>query len=273
MLAQAVIIATIALNVGFQRQCRRSCLSGHDNLANVRATRDVHVMSEDQQPSQTAEGEVSLMKRGSAKKPPLGELDYQCSRHLWAEIDAWDNAAGNDDELWSVESDENWDLIQRAAQMDYGEAGAFDLHLRGAKAGSVWCQRVVGWHYWTGNGVAADQDSALQYYRSASSGGSWIATLEYARLLYEMGRYGDCVSVLSDGVNSGFVPSYFWFAWFSDKLHGTRAVREEVRPLVERAAKEGHPGAEFLLAHWMITGKLGLRDIPRGFLKVPRQAL
>ena len=203
---------------------------------------------------------------GLANKSWLREKNDQISRDFWAETDAWKSAAANDDELWSQESDENWELIQRAAQMDDGEAAAFDLHLKGAKAGSVWCQQVVGWHYSTGIGVAADQYSALQYYHSAICGGSWIATLYYAQLLYEVGEYDDCERVLSDGVNYGFVPSYYWLAWFRHKRQGTRAVREEVRPLVEHAAKAGHPAAKFLLAHWMLSGKLRLRDIPRGWL-------
>ena len=210
---------------------------------------------------------------GSAKKPSLGELYDQSYRDLWAETYAWERAAANVDELWSQESDENWELIQRAAQMDYGEAAAFDLHLQGAKAGSAWCQEAVGWHYWTGNGVAADQYSALQYYHAAICGGSWIATLCYARLLYEVGEYDDSERVLSDGVSCGFVPSYFWLVWFRHKRQSTRAVREEVRPLVEHAAKAGHPGAKFLLASWMATGKLRLRDIPPGWLMAVQDAI
>jgi TPR repeat protein len=213
------------------------------------------------------------MMLGSAKKPSLGELYDQFFTDFWAESDAWERAAANDDELWSQESDENWERIQRAAQMGYGEAAAFDLHLQGAKAGSVWCQHLVGWHYWTGIGVAADQYLAIQYYRSAICGGSWIATLHYARLLYEVGEYDDCEHVLSDGVNCGFVPSYYWLAWFRHKRQSTRAVREEVRPLVEHAAKAGHPGAKLLLARWMATGKLKLRDIPPGWLMAVKNAI
>lgn len=203
---------------------------------------------------------------GLANKSWFREIRDQIYQDLWVETDAWERAAANDDQLWSEESDENWKLIQRADQIDHDEAAAFDLRLQGAKAGSVWCQQVVGWHYWTGIGVAADQNLALQYYHSAICGGSWMATLYYARLLYDVGRYDDCERFLNDGVSCGFVPSYYWLAWFRQKRHGTRAVREEVRPLVEHAAKEGHPAAKDLLAHWMRFGKLRLRDIPRGWL-------
>ncbi|CAN5459478.1 hypothetical protein BH10PSE14_BH10PSE14_38940 [soil metagenome] len=203
---------------------------------------------------------------GLANKSWLREIRDQIYQDCSVEADAWERAASNDDWLWSEESLENWELIQRAGQIDHDEAAAFDLHLQGAKAGSVWCQKMVGWRYWTGTGVAADKNLALQYYHSAICGGSWMATLHYARLLYGVGRYDDCERFLNDGISCGFVPSYYWLAWFRHERHGTRAVREEVRPLVEHAAKEGHPAARDLLAHWMRSGKLRLRDIPRGWL-------
>ena len=106
---------------------------------------------------------------GSANKSWLREINDQIFQDLWAETDAWESAAANDYELWSQESDENLELIQRAAQMDYGESAAFDLHLEGAKAGSVWCQQMVGWHYWTGIGVAADQNLHTGYSQRTTS--------------------------------------------------------------------------------------------------------
>ena len=216
---------------------------------------------------------VSQMTKGPAKEPSLRELYDQTKKRFWAESDAWERSAANESHLLSEESDENWELIQRAAQMDYSEAAAFEPHLEAANTGSLMCQQMVGWHYWTGNGVAADKYLASQYYHSAICGGSWMATLHYARLLYDIGRYDDCESVLNDGVDCGFVPSFYWLAWFRHKRHGTRAVREEVRPLVEHAAKAGHPGARDLLIHWMATGRLRLRDIPRGFLMVLQGAI
>jgi TPR repeat protein len=201
-----------------------------------------------------------------ANKSWIRGINDQIFRDYCAETDAWESAVANETELWSQESDDNFELMKRAAQMEDGDSAAFDLHLEGAKAGSVWCQQMVGWHYWKGIGVVADQDLALKYYHSAVCGGSWIATLRYAQLLYAVGQYDDCEHVLKDGVSCGFVPSYYWLAWFRHKRHGTRAVREEVRPLVEHAAKEGHPAAKELLVHWMLSGKLRLRDIPRGWL-------
>ena len=213
------------------------------------------------------------MISGSTKKSWLHELRDQAFQNLWAETYAWESDAAYENELLSHESDQNLELMQRAALMCHNTPAAFDLYLEGAGAGSVQCQQMVGWHYWTGTVIAADKYLAMQYYHSAICGGSWAATLCYARLLFEVGQCDDCERVLNDGVSYGFVPSYYWLALLRYKRRSTRAVRKEVRPLVEHAAKEGHPAAKDLLAYWMAQGKLRLRDIPRGWLMVVQDAI
>jgi TPR repeat protein len=210
---------------------------------------------------------------GSADNSQLREARDQIFRDLWAETYAWESAAADEYDLWLKESDQNRELIDRASLTAYNGSAAFELHLEGAESGSVWCQQAVGWHYWTGSGVVTNKYLAMQYYYSASCSGSWTATLCYARLLYEVGRFDDCERVLNDGVSCGFAPSYYWLAWLRHKRHSTRAVRKEVRPLVEHAAKEGHPAAMELLTRWMVSGKLRLRDIPRGWLMVIQYAI
>lgn len=192
---------------------------------------------------------------------------------VWSRTDAWERSVSNEDDLLSKENDRNWDLIQRAAQNEEGEADAFKLYLEAAHAGSVWSQEQVGCRYWTGKGVAADRYLALDYYHSAICGGSWTATISYARLLAEVGRYDECDQVLNDGVSCGFAPSYFWLAWLRYSQLKTRRTRKEVRPLLEYAANQGHPYARLLLYRWMGLGKLSLRDVPVGLILLVREAL
>lgn len=156
-------------------------------------------------------------------------------------------------------------MIQRAAEIEETDpSSAFQLYLEAAEAGSVWSLRKVGWHYWTGTGVAANPHRALDYYHRAICGGSWIATIHYARLLAELGHYDACERTLQNGVASDFIPAYFWLAWFRYEQSKTSKMRREVRPLLEYAAEKGHPDAIRLLARWMVLGKFGLGDIPRG---------
>ena len=180
----------------------------------------------------------------------------------WENSDAWERAHANESELWSEESDQNRELIQQASAIAKTDpAAAFRLYLEAAEAGSVLSIESVGWHYWSGTGVAADLGKAQEYYYRAVCAGSWMATLGYARLLAEVGRKDDCEIMLKDGVASGFVPAYFWLAWLRYERSKTRKVCEEVRPLMEYAAKQGHPGAKLKLEQWMIFGKFGLREI------------
>ena len=100
-----------------------------------------------------------------------------------------------------------------------------------------------------------------------------MATISYARLLAEVGRQDDCEIVLKDGVALDFVPAYFWLAWLRYLQSKTPKVRREVRPLLEYAARQGHPAAKAFLARWMAHGQLGLLKVPRGYMMVVQGAV
>lgn len=191
---------------------------------------------------------------------------------LWAHSDAWERDISNETELLSEETDDSWDLIQRAGRAGDDPAASFQLYLEAAEGGSAWSLERIGWHYWTGTGVAADPNMALKYYHRAIGAGSWMATLYYARLLAELGRHDDCETTLNGGVASGFVPSCFWLGWCRYARSKTPRTCREVRPLMEHAADQGHPMAKLFLARWMALGHLGLHNIPRGWMAVVRFA-
>lgn len=184
---------------------------------------------------------------------------------FWGYSNAWERAQSNESELWSEESDQNRELIEQALAIRKTDpSGAFQRHVEAAEAGSVWSMQKVGWHYWTGTGVAADFGKALEYYYRAIRAGSWMATIDYARVLEELGHHDHYERVLEDGVGSDFVPAYFWLAWCRYERSKTRDMCREVRPMLEYAAGKGHPAAKRMLARWMLLGKFGLRDIPGG---------
>jgi len=185
---------------------------------------------------------------------------------FWGHTDAWERAHSNDRELWSKESDKTRETLKEAAAMSETDPAALQLYLKAAEAGSVISMGRVGWQYWTGTGTAPDLAKAQEYYRRAIQGGSWTATIHYARLLAELGHHDTCETVLKDGVAVGFVPAYFWLAWLRYKRSKTREVCREVRPMLEYAAKAGHPGARRKLAQWMLFGRFGPREIFRGIL-------
>lgn len=182
---------------------------------------------------------------------------------VYARIDEWERDASNESALFSEESDEAREQIERAQNSD--ASSALQLYIDAAEAGSIWSLEMVGWHYWTGTGVAVDLYKALEYYHRAIGRGSWMATVYYARLLAEIGHYDDCEQTLANGIAADFVPSYYWSARFRYERSRNSNVCRDVRPLLEFAAGKGHPGAIALLARWMMVGKLGLHNIPKGF--------
>lgn len=192
-----------------------------------------------------------------------------CARwraRLWEKSDAWERARSNENALWWEEPVENRELISRAYYCEKTDpAAAFRLYLEAAEAGSAWALNVVASHYETGARVAADLDKAQEYYRRALCAGSWMASIYYARLLAEAGRHDDCESVLEDGVSAGFVPACFWLAWFRYQRSKNGKACRDIRPMLERAASEGHPAAQIMLGQLMIRGKFGLLEIPAAF--------
>lgn len=193
-----------------------------------------------------------------------------CDR-FWKRVseqsDAWERACSNESELWSEETDKNRELIEQAFKIQEADpAAALQLRLQAAEAGSAWAMEMVGWHYHTGIGVAVDLRKAGDYYHRAICAGSWMATLHYARVLAELGYYDECESVLKDGVQLDSVPAYYWLAWFRYKRSHTADVRQEVRPMLEYAADQGHLLAKIMLSRWMFLGKFGCRNMFGGLI-------
>lgn len=186
-------------------------------------------------------------------------------RSHWDQSGGWERANSNHGELWWSDSDRNRALLEEAeVHRQADPEAAFRMLLEAAEAGSPWAMESVAWYYDTGTVVAADFDRAADYYYRAICAGSWTATIGYARLLAEHGHFDKCESVLQDGVRLDFVPAYFWLAWLRYERAPTRATCREIRPLLDYAAEQGHPGAKQILGRLMIKGKFGILAIPRG---------
>jgi TPR repeat protein len=196
-------------------------------------------------------------------------LCRDASRLLWAQTDSWESDHSNEWELWSADSDHNRDLMEQALLLDKTNPEAsFKLRLEAAEAGCAWGMEFVGHHYETGTVVETDLGKAREYYHRAIVSGSWIATLKYARVLAEQDDVDGCEGVLEDGVEKDFVPACFWLAWYRYKRSPTGATAREIRPLLDRAVDAGHPAADVLLKRLMISGKLGIREIPKGMRRI-----
>lgn len=194
-------------------------------------------------------------------------------RSHWDQSDAWERAHSNEDELWWRDSDRNRRLIEEAYSREDADAGAaFQLYLEAAEAGSPWALEAIASHYYAGRVVAADFERAADHYRRAIDAGSWMATISYARLLDAHGHVDEAEALLLDGVRRDFIPAYFWLACLRYDRNPTRATCRAIRPLLEYAGGQGHPGAKQTLGRLMAKGKLGLLAIPKG-LRLLRQTM
>jgi TPR repeat protein len=199
------------------------------------------------------------------------ELESDGGHCLSDKSDAWERASSNEYELWALEPDqgrfEQADAIGKSDPM-----AAFQIRLDLAQDGSVWAMLKVAWSYGFGQGeeVAPDFNLAVDWYIRAIQAGSWMATRDYAMLLAKHRYFADCEAVLQDGVEKDWVPAFFWLAWYRRQQSRSRTTYREIEPLLEYAARKGHPSAQMLFARFMATGKFGFRKIPRG-LKLFRE--
>lgn len=197
--------------------------------------------------------------------------DWLCGPELssgkfWSVSDAWEQDQSNEWELWAADS-EGVRERNACANEVFATDQALALRMRHevADKGSIWAMRLVGWQYEYGQGTERDLAKAERYYYQAQLAGSWMATLQLARLLFEHRRNEKWVGILENGVESNFIPANFWLSWYRYKRNPRSNMAIEVRPLIEEAAKVGHPGARLILSRWKTQGKFGIREMKQGF--------
>lgn len=183
---------------------------------------------------------------------------------VWSAASQWEETYSHD---WEPE-DEDAKRRSRAAEaaklFELDPQAALALFIELADEGSTFAMRWVGSLYRGGLGIPANLEIAEEYFRRGLCAGSWISTVGYANLLYRRGAHDEWPKTLADGVDTGFIPSFFWQAWNTYRLNPSSKVAEEVLPLMLKAAEAGHPGAKVMLARWTARGRFGLRKIPEG---------
>jgi hypothetical protein len=188
------------------------------------------------------------------------------SGQLWDESKSWEQDHSNEWDLWAADGEGVRELNERANEVFATDQSlAFRMRKELADNGSVWAMRQTGRHYEFGQGVEPDLAQAEHYYYQAQLAGSWMATLQLTKLLFDHRINEKWMGILENGVESDFIPANFWLAWYRYKRSPRRQTALEVRPLMEKAAKAGHPGARMILAQWKGRGKFGLHEMRQGF--------
>jgi TPR repeat protein len=186
------------------------------------------------------------------------------SEKIWKVIHKWDYAQANDDLILGDEPQAER-MNKALALYESDQEAGFQECLALAEEGSVWCMGKVAWSYFRGQGVSADISRAEEWYRRGFEGGSTRFLLDYAALLLKRDGFDAAESAFRSAAADGWPPALFWLAWCRIKRSNTRQALVQVRPLLERAAAHGSPGAQWFLAHNMAHGRFGLREVPRGF--------
>lgn len=185
---------------------------------------------------------------------------------FWEQADRWDRGHSNEYALFSKISGEARERLDAATAIwPTNPDAAFRIYLDLADGGVAWAMETVACQYAQGTHVAQDFEQAAVYYRRAIEAGSWIATVRYAQLMAKLGHFDICQKTLEDGVQAGFIPAFYWLAWFRYRQSKNRRTCREIKPLLERATAAGHPAAALLLAQMRLGGKFGLRETPQGF--------
>ncbi|MEW4447529.1 hypothetical protein [Qipengyuania sp. JC766] len=179
----------------------------------------------------------------------------------------WENDNSGGWEPWGDEALRAREDTAAALISSDPEAAMAELHIL-SEEGSIFADRWLGYCYQGLTTKYHDLERAEHHLYKAQMAGSWPASVELSKLLFEEKINDKWEAILEDGHQQGFIPSTFWLARFRYMQSKTRATAMQVRPLLEKAADAGHPAARLMLAQLKGRGMFGIRAIPQGFREV-----
>jgi len=187
---------------------------------------------------------------------------------VWRKTAEWDRTHTNNEALWASELDR--DRLEMALELYRSDetAAAFEIWLDLAEGGSIWAMTEIGSCYESGTAVPQDLIAAERWFARAAAGGSLIAMIYRAKCAGYRKDYAAAVEVLEPGVNQGWLSALFWQTWYRQILSPTLKTYRSILPVLKKAKREGHPGATFLMANWMASGKFGWWLVPVGAVRL-----
>lgn len=144
---------------------------------------------------------------------------------------------------------------------------ALNIWFELAEHGSARSMYEIGLCYQYGGSVSIDPIEAQKWFERAFAKGSQAALLRCAWAAASRQDYSACEEILKVGVDQDWAPAIFWLAWYKVKQSTDKASYQTILPLLRKAAKRGHPAANFFLTNFMVRGKFGVACIPLGFLR------
>lgn len=191
----------------------------------------------------------------------------------WSDTEKWDIANSNWGEMDAREPDHDL-LFQAIESCDAGDfAGAMLIFRNLAMQGSVRSMLELGRCCEYARGTSRDLAEAEEWYARAATAGSEYAMLGRARLAALRKDFDECCASLQPGVDNRSASAAFWQAWYRVEQSDARESYRSIFLQLKRAAKQGHPGAQAILANFMVRGKFGVYLAPFGFIRAARMAI
>ena len=187
------------------------------------------------------------------------------SRDLYKFLYAWDfdQADLADAPLMAADA-ERYRVSEAWATRTRDPAAAMGVLEWAAGQGSIGAMVDLAWCYKAGEGVGADAATAEAWNRRAFEAGSMRGLLSYGRMLSDRGELALAEAVYRVGIQKDFVPSYYRLACLLLLKSQLREAYRSAQPLFERAVAGGSPLARWHYGKYLLKGRYGLSNIPRG---------
>ena len=164
---------------------------------------------------------------------------------------------------WSAEPDlEELRSLRRVVKTDPSDAVG-RLHAL-ADRGSLVSMYLLGACYGSGRGVGKDPVEAERWLRRAGQGGSIEGSYRLGGMLHRQGRHQEAFNEYERLAAVGFTPAMNRLG--SMHFRGEGVVRDvgRAKALWEQASSLGHLYARRNLGRLLMSGRFGLRAVPRG---------
>ncbi|NOU22598.1 MAG: sel1 repeat family protein [Methyloglobulus sp.] len=133
-----------------------------------------------------------------------------------------------------------------------------------ANRGSLMSMIYIAWAYEKGNGVVADENQVISWYRRAINSGSDLATYYLGHFYLKRKDYIQAKEVFNIGALKDYSPAMYCLGCMYLEGTGCEENQDEALKLFKKASMQGHVFAKRSLAGMYLSGKYGLANIVNG---------
>jgi TPR repeat protein len=144
------------------------------------------------------------------------------------------------------------------------EAAARAIYEDLAAKGSWYAEIQLGYIYLVGKGISKDITKAEKLFRSSSQKGSQLAKYYLGLCYQETDRLQLAFVVMQELAQEGYLPAINRLGWLYENGEGCDLNLSAAVHYRKYAAQHGHLYASRWVGIWLMRGKEGISNIPRG---------